>query len=168
MVRNALILLMAVLATGIGLVVAGCGSSNNNTQTSANAAFCTSLASFDQQKNQFESTVKSGPTKSEVQTAYGNLKTSFDNVKSAAQNAKNVSTDALQSAWDGLTSAVQGVTSASSLQVGLTAVKNSFAPLDQAVNDLKPNCGTTTGTSTAATTTGASTGTSTTGTSTGG
>ena len=168
MVRNALVVLIVALATGIGLVVAGCGSSNNNTQTSANAAFCTSLASFDQQKNQFESTVKSGPTKSQVQAAYGTLKTSFDDTTAAAKNAKNVSTDALQSAWDGLTSAVQGVTSASSLQAGLTAVKNALVPLDQAVNDLKPNCETTTGTSTAATTTGASTGTSTTGTSTGG
>jgi hypothetical protein len=82
---------------------------------------------------------------SEFATATGNVTTSWAQLQTAAASAKGVDTTALSNAVSSFTSTMTSLPSkgfsAGNIGAAVTAAKQAVVPLQSAVKDLAPNCG---------------------------
>lgn len=154
---------IAALTGGLGLGLAGCGDDGGSgdgttqgataatatTQDQANAAFCASLvdvqAALTDVKNLDPSTVSVSSLTSTATT----LTNALSQLGAGAKQAVGIDSSELQSAFTQLKDDLLAIPGNSEgLQAGLTAAKEAVVPVQNALDDVSPECssdGTTTG-----------------------
>ncbi|HMN98917.1 MAG TPA: hypothetical protein PKD59_05845 [Miltoncostaeaceae bacterium] len=151
--------IVAVLIAALALGLAGCGDDDDaastaatatSSQAGANAEFCASLDDLQSAVGDLTALDPSTTSLDQLSSTVAALGTAWTGVVSSAKDATGVDTSALSDAWDGVIAATKDLAGSGSLTVAAQNVEDAVAPLETAIQDLRPECGTTTG----ATTTG--------------
>ena len=142
---------MVLLALGL----AGCGDDSTSeagsttSQTDSNAAFCASLTDLENATDDLKALDPTGTTLTTLTTTAANVLTAGTGVLSAAKDDVSIDTASLSQAWDNVTTAIRDIPgSGRSAGEAVDSLQTALEPLEQAADDLKPNCertGTTTG-----------------------
>ena len=159
--KSALLSTIGALLTLLVLALAGCGSSSSagsspgtgatTSQSTANAAFCASLGDLETATANVKSIDPKNTTVTQLTTAATQLGAAWTSVEASAKDATGVDTAALTDAWSGVKAATQNLQgSGTTPSAAAQTLKGAIAPLQQAADDLKPQCEgvTTTGTTT--------------------
>lgn len=155
MPKFAALLCVTALTGGVALGLAGCGSdSAEGTTTTANqavadAAFCSSLDGVQAAVDDVRSLNSDNVSVAKVTEAASGLTTALADVTAASKDAVSVDTDALLSSFTQLKNDLLAIPgSGQGLSAGLASAKEAIVPVEEALQDLTPNCesgGTTTG-----------------------
>lgn len=155
---------IVAVAGGLTLGLSGCGDDSSSsstteattsttvtatTQDQANAAFCASLvdlqAAVTDVKNLDPNTVSVSSLTSTVTT----LTTALSQLTAGAKDAVGVDSSQLQSAFTQLKNELAAIPgSGQGIAGGIAAVQATLPPVQDALNDVKPDCPTTGGTTT--------------------
>ena len=155
---------IVAVAGGLTLGLSGCGDDNSSsstteaataatatatTQDQANAAFCASLvdvqAAVTDVKNLDPSTVSVSSLTSTVTT----LTTALSQLTAGAKDAVGIDTSQLQSAFTQLKDDLAAIPgSGQGLSAGISSAQAALTPVEDALDDVKPDCPTTGGTTT--------------------
>lgn len=144
-----------VVALLVALVVglAGCGGDDDATsaappattsQSTANEAFCASLDDLGTAAADLKALDPSSTSLDQLSSTVAAIGTAWTAVENAAKDAKGVNTSALSDAWNGVRAATRNLAGSGSVSAAAKSVEDSLAPLEQAVRDLRPECGSTT------------------------
>ena len=156
--RVVAIMCIAALTGGLMLGLSGCGDDDGDattqaptatTQDEANAAFCSSLvdvqAALTDVKNLDPNTVSVSSLTSTVTS----LTTALSQLTAGAKEAVGIDSSGLQGAVSQLTADLTAIPgSGQGLSAGLTAASAAVEPVEDALDEVKPECstdGTTTG-----------------------
>ena len=153
---------IVAVAGGLTLGLSGCGDDSSSsstteaatsttatTQDQANAAFCASLvdvqAAVTDVKNLDPSTVSVSSLTSTVTT----LTTALSQLTAGAKDAVGIDTSQLQSAFTQLKDDLAAIPgSGQGLSAGISSAQAALTPVEDALDDVKPDCPTTGGTTT--------------------
>ena len=153
---------IVAVAGGMALGLSGCGDDSSSsssteattaatatTQDQANAAFCASLvdvqAAVTDVKNLDPSTVSVSSLTSTVTT----LTTALSQLTAGAKDAVGIDTSQLQSAFTQLKDDLAAIPgSGQGLSAGISSAQAALTPVEDALDDVKPDCPTTGGTTT--------------------
>lgn len=153
---------VVAVAGGLGLGLSGCGDDDSSgssteaastsaatTQDQANAAFCASLvdvqAAVTDVKNLDPSTVSVSSLTDTVTT----LTTALSQLSAGAKDAVGIDSSELQSAFTQLKDDLAAIPgSGQGLSAGIASAKEALTPVEDALEDVKPDCPTTGGTTT--------------------
>jgi hypothetical protein len=115
------------------------GSSTSSATT--NAALCAAVANFKASLTGMKNLSKSSSV-SDFATATGNVSTAWAQLQTAAKSVKGVDTTALGNAVNTFTTTMTSLPSKGlSFSQDIDAAKQAVVPLETAVKDLAPNCG---------------------------
>ena len=153
---------IVAVAGGMALGLSGCGDDSSSsssteattaatatTQDQANAAFCSSLvdlqAAVTDVKNLDPNTVSVSSLTSTVTT----LTTALSQLAAGAKDAVGIDSSQLQSAFTQLKNELAAIPgSGQGIAGGIAAVQATLPPVQDALDDVKPDCPTTGGTTT--------------------
>lgn len=153
---------VVALAGGLTLGLSGCGDDSSSsstteatntaaagTQDQANAAFCASLvdvqAAVTDVKNLDPSTVSVSSLTNTVTT----LTTALSQLSAGAKDAVDIDSSQLQDAFTQLKDDLAAIPgSGQGLSAGIASAKAALTPVEDALDDVKPDCPTTGGTTT--------------------
>ena len=149
--RPALLIPLGALLVLLALGLAGCGddstseadatTSQTTSQTDSNAAFCASLTELEDATDDLKALDPTATTITELTTTATNLVTAATGVLTAAKDDVSIDTAALSQAWDNVTTAIGDIPgSGQSASQAVNSLKTALEPLEQAADDLRPNC----------------------------
>ncbi len=154
--RLVTIVCIAALTGALGLGLAGCGDDDGGsaggttaatttgtatTQDQANAAFCASLVDVQAAVTDVKNLDPSSVSVSSLTATATTLTTALSQLTAGAKEAVGIDSAELQSAFSQLKSDLLAIPgSASGLSAGLTAAQDAVAPVQAALDDVKPEC----------------------------
>lgn len=153
--RRSVLMSSLVAALFVALVVglAGCGDDDDaastappatTSQSAANEAFCASLDDLGTAVDDLKALDPSSTSLDQLSSTVAAIGTAWTGVKNAAKDATDVDTSALSDAWSGVQAAARNLASSGSVSAAAESVEDSLTPLEEAVQDLRPECGSTT------------------------
>lgn len=161
--RLAAIVCIAALTGGLALGVSGCGDDDGagntttgattaptaTTQDQANAAFCSSLVDVQAAVTDVKNLDPDTVSVSSLTTAITGVTTALSQLTAGAKQAVGIDSGELQSAFTQLRDDLAAIPgSGQGLSAGLASAKKALVPVQDALEDVAPECstgGTTTG-----------------------
>lgn len=161
--RLATIVCIAALGGGLMLGLAGCGDDDGSadattaaattgtatTQDQANAAFCSSLVDVQAALTDVKNLDPSSVSVTSLTTTATTLTNALSQLSAGAKQAVGIDSDELQSAFAQLQTDLLAIPgNAGGLSAGLEEAQDALAPVQAALDDVRPECsstGTTTG-----------------------
>lgn len=143
--RPALLIPLAALMVLLALGLAACGDDDTSeagattSQTDSNAAFCASLTDLGDATDDLKALDPTDTTLTELTTTATGLITASADVLSAAKDDVSIDTAALSQAWDNVRQAIRDIPGKSVSQA-LGSLQTALEPLEQAADELRPNC----------------------------
>ena len=159
--RFVALLCVAAVTGGLVLGLSGCGSTSSGSAdattqagtatgtAAANAAFCSSLVDVQSALTDVKNLNSSNISVSKLTTTVSSLTTALSQLAAGAKDAVGVDASALQSSFAQLKDDLLAIPgSGQGLSAGLASAQKALVPVQNQLNELKPECssaGTTTG-----------------------
>ena len=151
MTRLLALLGVVALAGALVLGLAGCGSgasdgstsiaTTGTSQAASNAAFCSSLVNVQSALTDLKNVNPSDISLNELTQLASGLTTALSQLAAGAKDAVGVDSAALQSSFTQLTNDLRAIPgSGQGLSAGLASAQKALAPVQAALDDVKPEC----------------------------
>lgn len=145
---------IGVVLAALALALGGCGDDSEDAETAtpattgattsqaaADAAFCASLDDLEDAAGDLRSLDPANTTITQLTTAATGLGAAWADVRAAAGDARDIDSAALQDAWSGVSAVIQDLPgSGSTPSEAAQALADSLAPLEDAADELRPEC----------------------------
>ncbi len=152
--RRTLLAPIGAVLAALALALGGCGddaddaetatppaATSTTSQADADAALCASLDDLEAAAGDLRSLDPANTTLTQLTTAAMDLASAWADVRAAASDARAVDTTALTDAWDGVTAVIQDLPGSGQTPTqAVAALTDSLAPLEDAVDEVRPEC----------------------------
>ncbi len=131
---------LAVVAAAGLLAAAGCGGSDEPSQTEANATLCASAATLTGTLDQVTDLQQGSVTRDQLSSLGDQITSAWDGFTQALSSAADADQSAVDSAWDATKAALEAVPGSDSVQTALQGVQATIPPLEEAIKGVTPDC----------------------------